>query len=91
MPFDSWPLRFFFLIQFAFYFQGFLVLLMGKDKRRVDHGAFVAHHIITMTLIGGSYFLGWTRSALVIFVLHDFSDIFVRLLMHICLPIQISI
>jgi hypothetical protein len=71
--------RIFYLFQFAFYLQGFVFLLFATNPKRVDHNVFVAHHIVTLFLVGASYALGWTRSGLCIFVLHDLSDMFLHL------------
>ena len=69
----------YYLAQFAFYLQGLLFLLLTTDPKRVDHSVYVCHHLVTLSLIGGSYLLGWTRSGMTIFVIHDLSDLFLHL------------
>jgi ceramide synthetase len=71
--------RMYYLAQFGFYLQGLLFLLFTTDPKRVDHSVYLTHHVVTLSLIGGSYLLGWTRSGMAIFVLHDYSDIFLHL------------
>lgn len=67
--------KYYYLIQFAFWLQQILVLSLQLEKPRKDFLELVAHHIITCILIGGSYIINLTRIGNAIFVTMDFSDI----------------
>jgi hypothetical protein len=54
----------------------FLVLF---DTRRSDFGQLFLHHVVTLALIGLSFFYGYVRGGIVIIALHDFGDIFLYL------------
>lgn len=49
------------------------------ETRRKDFWATMSHHIVTVLLIGFSYFLGFTKIGLVIMFLHDVCDPFLEL------------
>jgi len=66
----------YYLIQFAFWLQQIIVLILQLEKPRKDFLEMVAHHIITCLLIGGSYLFNFTRAGNAVFVTMDFSDIF---------------
>jgi hypothetical protein len=71
--------RVYYLAQFAFYAQDLALMLLSSAPKRVDHSVYVCHHLVTLALIGVSYVLGWTRSGLIIMVLHDSTDLFLHL------------
>ncbi|KAF4574568.1 sphingosine N-acyltransferase family protein [Pleurotus pulmonarius] len=68
------PLKFYYLTQTAFYTHQILVL--NAEARRKDHYQMLAHHIITVALMGASYFLNFTRVGCLIMVIMDWCDIF---------------
>ena len=45
-------LKAYYLIQFAYWLQQLLVLMLGLEKPRSDYRALVAHHFVTVWLIG---------------------------------------
>lgn len=45
-------LKAYYLIQFAYWLQQLLVLMLGLEKPRSDYWALVAHHFVTVWLIG---------------------------------------
>ncbi|CAG8803713.1 23575_t:CDS:2 [Dentiscutata erythropus] len=69
----------YYLIQFAFWLQQILVLILQLEKPRKDFLELVAHHIITCLLISGSYLFNLTRIGNAVFVSMDFSDIWLAL------------
>lgn len=48
-----------YLTQIAWYTYGLLVLLLSRAARKKDLAAFVAHHFITLFLVGGSYIMAY--------------------------------
>jgi len=68
------PVKFYYLTQSAFYLHQ--ILIINAEARRKDHVQMMAHHIITVFLILGSYFTNFSRVGCVIMVLMDFCDIF---------------
>ncbi|KDQ28920.1 hypothetical protein PLEOSDRAFT_1038533 [Pleurotus ostreatus PC15] len=68
------PLKFYYLTQTAFYTHQILVL--NAEAPRKDHYQMLAHHIITVALMGASYFLNFTRVGCLIMVIMDWCDIF---------------
>lgn len=76
----DWPLRgtdwlhkWYYLVQFAFWLQQIVVLHI--EERRKDHYQMLAHHIITCSLMAGSYAYHLTRVGNVILCIMDFVDI----------------
>ncbi|CAJ0636754.1 480_t:CDS:10 [Entrophospora sp. SA101] len=79
----------YYLIQFAFWLQQIFVLLLQLEKPRKDFLEFIAHHIITCLLIGGSYLFNFTRIGNAVFISMDFSDIwlaFAKCLKYLAAP-----
>ncbi|KAJ6614294.1 TLC domain-containing protein [Mycena sp. CBHHK59/15] len=68
------PVKFYYLTQSAFYLHQ--VLVLNAEARRKDHYQMMAHHVITVFLIGASYFFNFTRVGCLIMVLMDLCDIF---------------
>lgn len=83
-PIDLWidyphiplagPLKLYYLTQTAFYIHQ--VLVINAEARRKDHVQMMAHHVITIILMVGSYFTHFTRVGCVIMFLMDWCDIF---------------
>lgn len=74
------PIKAYYLLQFAFWITQLVTI--NIEAPRKDHVQMLTHHIITITLIAGSYFYNFTRIGCVILVLLDFCDIL--------LPVRIS-
>ncbi|KAJ2990738.1 hypothetical protein NUW54_g8384 [Trametes sanguinea] len=68
------PIKFYYLLQTAFYMHQ--VLILNAEARRKDHWQMMTHHIITIVLMVGSYFYNYTRVGCLIMVLMDLCDIF---------------
>ncbi|KAG6855139.1 hypothetical protein C0991_006068 [Blastosporella zonata] len=61
----------------AFYFHQ--VLILNAEAPRKDHVQMMTHHVITIFLMGASYFSNLTRVGCLIMVLMDWCDIFLPL------------
>lgn len=70
----SAPMKFYYLLQSASWFQQFIVLHI--ESRRKDHYQMLAHHIITCILTTASYSLYFTKIGHVILLLMDIVDVF---------------
>jgi acyl-CoA-dependent ceramide synthase len=68
------PVKLYYLTQNAFYLHQ--ILILNAEARRKDHIQMMCHHIITVSLMLGSYFTHFTRVGCVIMVLMDCCDIF---------------
>jgi acyl-CoA-dependent ceramide synthase len=68
------PLKFYYLTQTAFYLHQ--VLILNAEARRKDHVQMMTHHLITIALLGTSYFFNFTRVGCLITFLMDWCDIF---------------
>ncbi|KAI0065923.1 longevity assurance proteins LAG1/LAC1 [Artomyces pyxidatus] len=68
------PIKFYYLLQMAFYIHA--VLVLNAEARRKDHWQMFTHHVITIALVGLSYSYNTTRVGCVIMVLMDWVDIF---------------
>ncbi|KAH8982425.1 longevity assurance proteins LAG1/LAC1 [Lactarius akahatsu] len=66
--------KFYYLMQISLYVHA--VLLLNAEARRKDHWQMMAHHVVTISLIVGSYYYGFTRVGCLIMVLMDWCDIF---------------
>jgi len=71
------PLKFYYLSQTAFYLHQ--ILILNAEARRKDHAQMMTHHVITVFLMGASYFYNSTRIGCLIMVLMDWCDIFLPL------------
>lgn len=74
-PHDSIPAltKFYYLSQAAFWIQQLIVL--NVEKPRKDHYQMLAHHIVTILLVCGSYAVNFTGIGTAIHVTMDVSDI----------------
>lgn len=67
------PVKFYYLQQASFYIHQ--VLILNAEARRKDHVQMMTHHVITIALVGASYFTNFTRVGCLILVLMDWCDI----------------
>lgn len=68
-------MKWYYLIQFAFWLQQLGLAILGIEKRRKDFLEFMIHHIITCLLIGFSYSFNLTSVGHAVLCAMDFSDI----------------
>lgn len=68
--------KFYYLIQAAFWVQQVVVMVLGQERRRKDFRELVAHHVITIALIGLSYRFHFAHMGIAVYVTHDISDFF---------------
>ncbi|KAG0202837.1 sphingosine N-acyltransferase lag1 [Mortierella sp. GBA30] len=68
-------MKWYYLIQFAFWLQQLLLAILGIEKRRKDFLEFMIHHVITCLLIGFSYSFNLTSVGHAVLCAMDFSDI----------------
>lgn len=52
------------------------VMMLGLEKPRKDFRELVAHHIVTLALIGLSYRFHFTYIGIAVYITHDVSDFF---------------
>ncbi|KAJ5570431.1 uncharacterized protein N7459_009861 [Penicillium hispanicum] len=71
--------KFYYLFQAAYWAQQALVMLLGQEKPRKDYRELVAHHIVTLALIGLSYRFHFTYMGIAVYITHDISDFFLAL------------
>ncbi|KAL3427845.1 sphingosine N-acyltransferase LAC1 (TLC domain-containing protein) [Phlyctema vagabunda] len=69
-------LKAYYLIQAAFWVHQMLVLVLGLEKPRKDFHELIAHHIITVSLIGLSYHFHFTHIGLAVFISNDIPEFF---------------
>ncbi|KAL7423498.1 sphingosine N-acyltransferase lag1 [Cryptotrichosporon argae] len=72
-------LKTYYLMQAAYWCQQAILLVAKVEKPRKDFKELVAHHIVTLWLIGWSYGIYLTYIGVSIFVTMDISDIFLAL------------
>jgi len=68
-------MKWYYLIQFAFWLQQLLLVILGIEKRRKDFLEYMIHHIVTCLLIGFSYSFNVTSVGHAVLCSMDFSDI----------------
>lgn len=69
----------YYLCQFAYWLQQFIVLALQLEKPRKDFPELVVHHIVTLLLIGLSYKFHFTYIGLAVFITMDSSDVWLAL------------
>ncbi|GAA5891272.1 hypothetical protein JCM6882_004640 [Rhodosporidiobolus microsporus] len=69
------PLKAYYLLQFAYWLQQMIVLVLGLEKPRSDFKELVVHHLVTMWLVGWSYMLNFTLIGTAVFVSMDLPDV----------------
>ncbi|WRT68271.1 uncharacterized protein IL334_005247 [Kwoniella shivajii] len=75
----TWELKTYYLIQAAYWVQQTILLAAKIEKPRKDFKELVAHHIVTLWLIGWSYNVYLTFIGVSVFVTMDVSDVFLAL------------
>jgi len=73
----STAFRGYYLLMLAFYIQA-LVSLIFLDKPRSDYWEYLLHHLVTIFLIGCSYYTRIHRYGLIILSLHDVGDVLIN-------------
>ncbi|KAF5517760.1 Sphingosine N-acyltransferase-like protein FUM17 [Colletotrichum aenigma] len=71
--------KFYYLFEAAYWAQQALVMLLGMEKPRKDYYELVAHHIVTLGLIGLSYRFHFTHIGIAVYLTHDISDFFMAM------------
>ena len=66
----------YYLLQASYWTQQFIVLCMLLEKPRKDFKELVAHHVVTLALIGLSYRFHFTYMGVAVYITHDVSDFF---------------
>ncbi|KAF8621577.1 hypothetical protein AX15_007603 [Amanita polypyramis BW_CC] len=69
-------LKRYYLMQSSYWCQQLLVLLLGLEKPRKDYSELVAHHIVTLWLVGWSYLINLTLIGNAVFMSMDIPDAF---------------
>ncbi|GAA6033082.1 hypothetical protein JCM8097_002934 [Rhodosporidiobolus ruineniae] len=68
-------LKSYYLLQFSYWLQQMIILVMGLEKPRSDFRELVIHHIVTLWLVGWSYMINLTLIGTSVFVSMDLPDI----------------
>ncbi|GAA5846750.1 hypothetical protein JCM11251_004224, partial [Rhodosporidiobolus azoricus] len=68
-------LKSYYLLQFSYWLQQMIVLVMRLEKPRSDFKELVIHHIVTLWLVGWSYMINLTMIGTAVFVSMDLPDI----------------
>ncbi|KAK4218043.1 TLC domain-containing protein [Rhypophila decipiens] len=68
--------KFYYLFQAAYWAQQAIVMLLGMEEPRKDFKELIAHHIVSLALIGLSYRFHFTYMGLAVYITHDISDFF---------------
>ncbi|GAA5986529.1 hypothetical protein JCM11641_005229 [Rhodosporidiobolus odoratus] len=68
-------LKTYYLLQFSYWLQQMIILVMGLEKPRSDFKELVIHHIVTLWLVGWSYMINLTLIGTAVFVSMDLPDI----------------
>ncbi|KAF6762310.1 longevity assurance proteins LAG1 LAC1 [Ephemerocybe angulata] len=69
-------LKRYYLMQFSYWCQQFIVLVLGLEKPRKDYAELVAHHFVTLWLVGMSYLLNYTVIGAAVYMSMDIPDAF---------------
>ncbi|KAL2048293.1 hypothetical protein N7G274_000204 [Stereocaulon virgatum] len=69
----------YYLLQASYWAQQFIVLCLRLEKPRKDFKELVAHHIVTLALIGLSYRFHFTYMGVAVYITHDISDFFLAM------------
>jgi len=69
-------LKVYYLMQAAFWIQQLFVLVLGLEKPRKDYHELVAHHIVTLWLVGWSYLINLTLIGNAVYMSMDIPDTF---------------
>lgn len=74
----------YYLLQGANWCHQFLLLVLKMEKPRSDWAELVAHHIVTLHLIGWSYLTSMTPMGNAVFLTMDWSDVFFSVRSSLC-------
>jgi acyl-CoA-dependent ceramide synthase len=69
-------LKRYYLMQFSYWLQQLIVLVLGLEKPRKDYMELVAHHIVTLWLVGWSYVVNLTYIGNAVYLSMDIPDAF---------------
>ena len=72
-------LKTYYLLQFSYWLQQALVMLLKLEKPRKDYYELIAHHLVTLWLIGWSYLVNLTMIGTTVFVAMDVPDTWLAL------------
>ncbi|KAF9055431.1 longevity assurance proteins LAG1/LAC1 [Hymenopellis radicata] len=67
-------LKRYYLMQMAYWCQQFLILVLGLEKPRKDYAELVAHHFVTIWLVGWSYLVNLTLIGNAVYMSMDIPD-----------------
>ncbi|KAJ7094674.1 longevity assurance proteins LAG1 LAC1, partial [Mycena belliarum] len=67
-------LKCYYLMQMSYWFQQLIVLVLGLEKPRKDFNELVAHHIVTLWLVGWSYLINLTLIGNAVYMSMDIPD-----------------
>ncbi|EGX96311.1 ceramide synthase membrane component (LAG1), putative [Cordyceps militaris CM01] len=68
--------KFYYLLEAAYWAQQAIVLILGLEKPRKDYYELVGHHVVSLALIGLSYRFHFTYIGIAVYTSHDISDFF---------------
>jgi very-long-chain ceramide synthase len=66
----------YYLLQASYWSQQAIVLLLQLEKPRKDFRELTLHHIVTLSLIAGSYRFHFAKMGIFVYITHDVSDFF---------------
>ncbi|THH32946.1 hypothetical protein EUX98_g1292 [Antrodiella citrinella] len=69
-------LKAYYLVQAAYWCQQLLVLILKLEKPRKDYAELIAHHIVTLWLVGWSYITNMTLTGNAVYMSMDIPDAF---------------
>ncbi|CCM03186.1 uncharacterized protein FIBRA_05308 [Fibroporia radiculosa] len=72
-------LKRYYLMQASYWCQQLIVLLLNLEKPRKDYYELVAHHFVTLWLVGWSYLINLTFIGNAVYVSMDVPDVFIAL------------
>ncbi|MCO5596178.1 hypothetical protein L7F22_050238 [Adiantum nelumboides] len=67
-------LKVYYLLQFSYWMQQALVMLLRLEAPRKDYYELIAHHLVTLWLVGWSYLVNLTMIGTTVFVCMDVPD-----------------
>ncbi len=67
----------YYLLQASYWTQQAIVLLLQLEKPRRDFKELTLHHIVTLSLIAGSYRFHFAKMGIAVYITHDISDFFI--------------
>ncbi|KAG7096855.1 hypothetical protein E1B28_004263 [Marasmius oreades] len=70
----KWELKRYYLTHMSYWMQQLLVLVLGLEKPRKDYWELVAHHLVTLWLVGWSYLINLTLIGNAVYMSMDIPD-----------------